>query len=87
MEITAKEIIGYTKPGPTVAEIKISATFIGKCGPYGTGEGYTGVKPGMRGIARLDVWSTGLEGWEFGSGHDAWLSCDRADVDLHEPWR
>jgi hypothetical protein len=85
MEITAHEVPSYTKPGPTIVTIKIPATFTGKCGPNGTGEFYTGVKPGMRGIAMHEVSSTGYESWAFGTGESAWLMCDREDLELHEP--
>ena len=80
MEIT----VHTAQSGPTIAEIEIPATFTGKCGPNGTGEFFTGVRPGMQGIAMHTVWSTGAESWSFGSGDSAWLSCNREDLELHE---
>jgi hypothetical protein len=85
MEITVHE--GgpvYKGSGPTIATIKYAATFIGKSGPSGTGEFYSGVRPGMQGTAAHKIWSTQHESWSFSVG-GAWLSCDREEIQLDEP--
>lgn len=70
-----------------VRDTVFPARFIGRCGPDGTGEFYSGVRPGDYGEARLTEWYNP----ETGEGSDlvslsfhryggAWLSVFREEV-------
>lgn len=64
----------------TYDEIKMPARFLGRCGPYGTGEFYTGVKPGMVGTVKVTLLQGHPLEWamiSFSIG-GAWL-CVKAD--------
>jgi hypothetical protein len=57
------------------------ARFTGRAGPAGTGEFYTGVRPGATGVAERLTYESGQVYWAFSSG-GAWLVCDRDEVEL-----
>lgn len=76
---------GYHRDVPVVTDW-VTGSFVGKCGPYGTGEFYSGVKPGMRGtISRSLYERTGYASWAFSVG-GAWLSCTPDEVRIDQPF-